>query len=281
MLGSPSSSSAPAQRMIRQVRASYELAESGRHRTVLGGTASALCGQAGPTPHLRSPVAGRARPDEVRDGHLPREPSEGHDATVSEPQVFSLASPEGREAVDKAMRLLSARIGYDRSHPEEGGELYNEIFAELGIREHDSLMLVHAFAEIASLLLLSATSEEVGDPFRGLDREEVLAHRPVHSGLGLADLRLRPRIRVQLPHPVQVDPPRHNPTRPVHAGPTPRTQPVPRPLVARKLGRLLRLTAPSAGLFVHRGFLTVPRKNVSGGGPWSPSKKRGIRFDAR
>jgi hypothetical protein len=67
-------------------------------------------------------------------------------------------------------------------------------------------------------------------------------------------LRLRPRIRVRHRRPVQVDVSRHNPPGLVNAGPTPRAQPVPRPLVARKLGRLLPLTAPGAGLFLQSRF---------------------------
>ena len=78
-------------------------------------------------------------------------------------------------------------------------------------------------------------------------------------------LRLQPRIRVQLPHPVHVHVQQQNQARLVMAGPTPRAQSVPRSIAARQLGRLRRLTALRTGLFLHRGFLGFSPENLGAG----------------
>jgi hypothetical protein len=79
---------------------------------------------------------------------------------MNQPMILDFRSPDGREAVRKAMRLLSARIGLERGHT-GGQRIYSEVLEELGLPyDYDTLMIVAAQVEITHMIMLWASMEE-------------------------------------------------------------------------------------------------------------------------
>jgi hypothetical protein len=94
---------------------------------------------------------------------------------------IDIRTPEFHEALERALRLLSARIGADTvevtgPYATDATGVYRDTFQSL-VRDadpDDAALLTAALVDVATMLLFAATREDVDDPFRGFDYQEVL-----------------------------------------------------------------------------------------------------------
>jgi hypothetical protein len=79
---------------------------------------------------------------------------------MNEPMVFDFRAPNGREAVRKALRLLSARIGFERASPDPQSFM-SAAYEELGLPyDYNVLLFAAAQVEITYFILRWASMEE-------------------------------------------------------------------------------------------------------------------------